>query len=327
MNGYLSSSFEENRLWTLGGCKGGVGKTVLVCNLAIELIKMGKNVLAVDLDLGSPNLHTYLGIQSPMLVLNDFLFRRVNSLSDVVLPTEIDGLSLISSAGSTCGQANLPSLQKEKIVKGLRAIEADFILIDIGAGSSFNVMDFFSLTDTGLVVTTSEPSSIVSTYGFIKNVLLRRISRELRNFSLATEIVERARDPDGPDGLSTVRDLLAEMEQLSSECPETVRGILDRFRPKIIINMASDHSEVQLGDRLRIIAEKYLSVDLECYGCVVEDLRMKESARRMRPFVMDNPRSAAAICLRTIARRLMDAQEPTLAQSATTDHQARGAAL
>lgn len=53
------------RLWVLGGGKGGVGKSFLTASMATVLARTGKSAVAVDADLGCPNLHTYLGIKSP----------------------------------------------------------------------------------------------------------------------------------------------------------------------------------------------------------------------------------------------------------------------
>ena len=53
------------QLISFGGAKGGVGRSVISVLTAISLAEKGKRVVLVDLDLGSANLHTLLGIMQP----------------------------------------------------------------------------------------------------------------------------------------------------------------------------------------------------------------------------------------------------------------------
>jgi flagellar biosynthesis protein FlhG len=201
-------SQEACKIATVAGCKGGVGKSVIACAIAIEAGRSGLDVILVDADLGGPNMHTYLGIQSPELVISDFLSRRIPTIEQIILRTEYPGVSFVSSAGNSPSQANLRFAQKAKIMKSLSLITSDLLIIDIGAGSSYDVMDFFSLTDGGIIVSTPEPTSIINSYSFVKNVAYRRITREFRNNSLATEILRRGMNPAAEDGIPEMRELM-----------------------------------------------------------------------------------------------------------------------
>jgi hypothetical protein len=53
--------------------KGGVGRTLMVANMARYLASFGKKVLAVDFDLEAPGLHYKLGVESPEGGLVDYL--------------------------------------------------------------------------------------------------------------------------------------------------------------------------------------------------------------------------------------------------------------
>jgi flagellar biosynthesis protein FlhG len=53
--------------------KGGVGKSFLTANLAMALAAMGHRVIAVDLDLGGSNLHTFLGLANRYPGIGDFI--------------------------------------------------------------------------------------------------------------------------------------------------------------------------------------------------------------------------------------------------------------
>ena len=63
--------------------KGGVGKTFIAANLAIALAEMGHRVIAVDLDLGGSNLHSFLGLSNRHPGIGDFLKARTAELDEL----------------------------------------------------------------------------------------------------------------------------------------------------------------------------------------------------------------------------------------------------
>ena len=299
------ASGESRRIITIAGCKGGVGKSVISSAIAIELGRLGKDVILVDADLGGANLHTYLGIQAPKLVMSDFLSRRVSTLQDIAFETDYTGVRFISSAGNVPSQANPRFAQKAKIIKSLCSLETDFIITDIGAGSSYDVMDFFSMTVDGILVTIPEPTSIVNSYGFVKNVLYRRMTMAFRQYSLVMELLKRGMNPDSNNGISQVQDIMGELATVSPECWFKAKSMLSGFRPRIIVNATTSESDAKLGEKLRTIIAKYLSIDAEYLGEVAEDPAVKSSAKRMIPFSVSAPDCKAALCIREVVQRLL----------------------
>ncbi len=295
----------SRRIITVAGCKGGVGKSVISAAIALELGKMGRDVILVDADLGGPNLHTYLGIQAPKFVISDFLSRRLKTIEEVAIETDFPGVRFISSAGNVPSQANPRFAQKTKIIKSVRALKADFIIVDIGAGSSYDVMDFFSMIDAGLLVTVPEPTSIVNSYGFVKNVLFRRFTMAFRQYSLVMELLKRGMNPDGEDGISGIKELMSEISRVSPECCEKAQLILDNFRPNLLVNMAITKDDLQLGHKLKAIIGKYLTIDANFLGQVEEDPAVRASAKRMTPFTVLAPECQAAVSIKNIAARLV----------------------
>ena len=85
-------------IWTIGGGKGGSGKSFLTVNMGICLSKLGVRVVLIDADLGGANLHTFLGISPPTLSLSDFIKKRVSHLREVLIPTAIPNLQLLTGA-------------------------------------------------------------------------------------------------------------------------------------------------------------------------------------------------------------------------------------
>ena len=134
-------------VWAVGGGKGGTGKSLVAASLGIHLAQMGRRVILVDGDLGAPNLHTILGLDPPPLALSDFIKRRFESIETVVFETGVERLSLISGARNSLDIESLKHFQKTRLLRVLLGLPADIVLLDLGAGTSLNVLDLFSLAD------------------------------------------------------------------------------------------------------------------------------------------------------------------------------------
>jgi len=145
-------------IWAIGGGKGGVGKSFVATNLAVCMARQGRRVVVVDGDLGGANLDTLFGCPRPTRTLSDFLDRRVERLADIAMPTGVEGLALVAGDSDTLGSANPAHAQKLKLIRHLRAMPCDLVIVDLGAGTSFNTLDLYLAADVGVVVTTAEPA-------------------------------------------------------------------------------------------------------------------------------------------------------------------------
>ncbi len=74
----------QKTIWTIGGGKGGSGKSFITANIGICLSRLGAKVILIDADLGGANLHTFLGILPRNFSLSDFVKKRVSHLHEVL---------------------------------------------------------------------------------------------------------------------------------------------------------------------------------------------------------------------------------------------------
>ena len=157
------------RVITVTSGKGGVGKSSISVNLAIELARMGKRVLIMDVDFGLANIEVMLGIR-PEYNLADMMFLG-KSLADIVIKGP-EGIGFISGGS---GIHELTSLTREQIVNlTMRLVEldemADIVIIDTGAGIADAVLEFVSASTEVLLVATPEPTSITDAYALLKTL-------------------------------------------------------------------------------------------------------------------------------------------------------------
>ena len=173
-----------SRIYPIGSGKGGSGKSFINANLGTLLARQGKSVVLVDLDLGGSNLHTFFGLKNPKAGLNEFLKKTFKNLDQVVAPTIIPNLFMISSMDCSMEIANLFHTQKIKIIKAIQRLPYDYVLLDLGAGTNFNTLDFFLTSNEGLFVATPEPTSVENAFRFIKAANLRMIKQALKQHDL-----------------------------------------------------------------------------------------------------------------------------------------------
>ena len=149
--------------------KGGVGKTSVSVNLAVQLSRMGRDVILLDADLGTANADVVCNITPPKNLSHVVAGRC--SLDDALVDAP-GGFRLIAGASGLSQMAALSEFERARLMDQMRSLEeqADLILIDTGAGVGPNVLGFLVAADQILVVTTPEPTAITDAYAVIKTV-------------------------------------------------------------------------------------------------------------------------------------------------------------
>lgn len=288
------SGVRMRKVIAVGGAKGGIGKSIIAANLAAYLSSRGNKTVAVDLDLGGANLHLYLGETRVTHSVNDFLGKRAMSLPEVMMPTK-HGPLLIGGDSSQLGAGNIGFARKLKLLKAIRAIEADYVILDLGGDTSFNMIDFFLAADEGIVVTSCDPASYLDAYNFIKVSLFRRLDRIYGPES------ERAGEKDGElEGLiheilasdngrelKHIRGLLEKIKAAKPERLAMVKAIISGFRPHLLVNMVgSDTDEKTVIARIQDVSKKMLMIQVQSLGSLPYLDQVKKSAVTLTPAVL-----------------------------------------
>lgn len=189
------------RVITVTSGKGGVGKTSLSVNLAIQLRRLGKRVIVFDADFGLANIEIMLGIR-PKYNLADLMYRG-KSIEDIITYGP-ENIGFISGGSGINELANLTRDQVFSMIHRLGELDriADVIIVDTGAGISDTVLEFVAASEEVLLVATPEPTSITDAYALLKTLnkkasyrpdktVVKMVANQVRGEREAAELFEK----------------------------------------------------------------------------------------------------------------------------------------
>lgn len=301
----MSEIIRKQKIWAIGGGKGGIGKSFIISNLAISLAKMGRSVIIVDLDLGSANLHTCLGCDIPKLTLSDFLNGRVGDVNELIVKTPIAGLSIISGANDSLAAADISRESHLKLLQALKQISCDYLLIDLGAGTHENTLDYFLLADRPIVALTPEPTSIENAYRFIRGAYYRFI-REVEQSLGIKSLVSQVMDQKNQLGIKTPADLVRTIAQMNPTKGEEFTQALSNFKLYLVLNQVRTKSDADVGEGVKSVCKKYFGIDTNYSGYLNYDNVVWQSVRQYKPIVLEYPNSEFVIKFNQLAKTIND---------------------
>ncbi|MDP6476959.1 MAG: P-loop NTPase [Nitrospinaceae bacterium] len=294
----------STQIITLGGGKGGIGKSIMCTNLAVGMALSGQKVVLMDGDFGASNLHALLGISHPPYGFQDLFTNHRLDPESLLIETGIDNLKFISSAGDNPGSANIDPERVQTIISFLKQLKAHTVMLDLGPGTSFNVLDFFNIHDQCIVMSTPEMTSVMKTFSFIRAALFRKISQHLRDAPELQRLVDHSHPSQADVETCTIDILRENIEKIDSSQAEEVEKVIKSFKPEIIINRVRNKKDLQTGDNLINLVKKFLDVDLKYLGHVIESDRVRDSAEEMIPFLIKEPQSTPSKNLQEIIGEL-----------------------
>ena len=147
--------------------KGGVGKTNIAANLGIAIAAQNKRVGIIDADLGLANIDVILKLKPRYNIEHVIAGRK--TLKEIFVSGP-GGLTIIPAGSGRLSLANLPDLDRDRLIRELAECTSNFdiIFIDTAAGISSNVIDFALSAQEVIVITTPEPTAITDAYAMIK---------------------------------------------------------------------------------------------------------------------------------------------------------------
>jgi flagellar biosynthesis protein FlhG len=295
--------------------KGGVGKSMVAANLAVALAQAGRRTVLTDLDLGASNLHLILGVVAPKTGIGTFLSSTLtgpeaaSSFESVVLDTDYPNLRFIPGDAEVPGLANIKPSQKNQLIKRLLSIDADYLILDLGAGTSSNILDFFLMSSHGIVVTAPTLTATLNAYLFLKNSVFRLLYGAFGQKSKAFEHMEALRKDGASLRSAYIPAILDEVKKIDPERWTIAMERMTRFRPRLLMNMLEDPKDAEKAQKIRRSCKEYLNIDIEHLGVLYRD-EMQDVALGSRiPIIRYKPQSVLSQGVYRVADKLMSSED------------------
>lgn len=159
----------RGRMIAFSSGKGGTGKTFISLNTAYALSRLNRKVLLVDMDANLSNINIMLNVKTEKTLVNYFLHK--SSLKELVTPFE-NNLHFIYGDS---GRMDFPSVNQRDLDSFLLELRElgesyDYVLLDIGAGASDDIIYLLKNADSNIIIINPEPTAIMDAYVIIKSL-------------------------------------------------------------------------------------------------------------------------------------------------------------
>ena len=161
---------ELARVLCIASGKGGTGKSVVSCNLAVQRARAGERVCLVDFDAGLANDHLLLGV-APRYDMGHLLDGTAE-LSEALIEGP-GGLQLLSGGVGRHGLAEPTRRELDRLFRVLAPLERrfDLIVVDHGAGIGYSIAAHLAAASALLLVTNCEVTALSDAYAIYKRAL------------------------------------------------------------------------------------------------------------------------------------------------------------
>ena len=287
--------------------KGGVGKSLLSANLSIALAQAGKKIILADLDLGASNLHLVLGQSSPKAGIGTFITGE-NTFEDIIADTEYENLRFIAGDSEVPGLSALKVYQKNSLIKKFQALDADYLIIDLGAGTHLTILDLFLLSPQGIIVTAPTVTATLNGYLFLKNAVFRLMSASFKKGSKAMAYLDKLKTDAASLKKLYIPKLIETLETIDPKSAAVFKSRLNQFHPRLVLNMIDEPKDADKALKIRRSCQQYLGLDLEHLGVMYRDNLQDRALSSRLPVIAYKPNSVLSQAIYRIAEKILQSE-------------------
>ncbi|HHH28131.1 MAG TPA: hypothetical protein ENK57_07270 [Polyangiaceae bacterium] len=293
------------RIVSVTGAKGGAGKSMIAANLAVYLASIGRQVILADADESGASLHTMVGVRrepsghrwDPFSEEDPPIPKRAG-----LIETGVPGLRLHHAGLDEAPTGERRRVRRAKLAERLRALPADYVVVDLGSGISSTLLDFHLAADLSLFVTLPEPTAVENTYRFLRYAFARRLRHAVEPGDPKRRLLDRL---SALGGAPPPMDLWRVLDEGGDPLADLVRDQIESFAPAIVLNQTRLRSDLELGEAMRTAVRRRMGVQVDHLGHIDYDDTAWSCVRNRRLLLVESPGAKSAKSIEKISRRLL----------------------
>jgi flagellar biosynthesis protein FlhG len=261
------------RVITVGGGRGGIGKSTVAAQLAWAAAQLGRKVMLVDADVAAASLHLVLGAGNPNSGLAALIGREDHSAM-AATATRHPNLRLVAGGRQPVRPESVNAGARLRLYERLRALDVELAVVDVGAGLGYDAAALLELGDQRIVVATSQPASVNEAFVLLKTLVSRTVRRHLAHAGQLGLLEPAVRTPDG----EPMGEVLRRVHAVDPELAAQATASLDRFGAFLFGNNMQDFAQLGIWQAAVKTALDYLSVPVMLVGWLRAGCRLPELA-------------------------------------------------
>ena len=173
------------------------------------------------------------------------------------------------------------------------------------------MLDFFLLSARGIVVTTPSVTATLDAYIFLKNVIFRMMNGAFPSGSKGAIFLENLRKDTSSMQMMYIPKITEELKNIDPENSKVFIRRLERFKPRLILNMIDDPKDTDKALKIRRSCKQYLDIDLEHLGVVYRDSIQDVALSSKLPVLIYKPQSMASQAIYRISEKIIASGLPS----------------
>ena len=223
-------------------------------------------------------------------------------------PTDYKNVSFIAGDSQLPDLTQLKRVQKIKLIRNLKNIDTDFVILDLGAGTHQFILDMFLLSPMGIVVSAPAVTATLNGYLFLKNAVFRLLYTTFKRGTQGRAFLDELKTNSENLQKLYIPQLVQKLSTVDPESTQLFVNRMQQFRPRLVMNMIEDPKDAERATRIKSSCNQYLGLEIEYLGLMFRDILQDKALSSQLPVVVYKPQSVLGQAIYRIADKIISTE-------------------
>nr|MCR5766474.1 MinD/ParA family protein [Treponema sp.] len=250
------------------------------------------------------NLHLVIGQQPGTASLGSW-FTEKSDFKDIIKPTDYQNVSFIAGDSQIPDLTSLKHMQKVKLIRNLKNIDTDYVILDLGAGTHQFILDMFLLSPQGIIVSAPAVTATLNGYLFLKNAVFRLLYTTFKRGTAGRAYLDELKKNSQALQKLYIPQLIQGLAATDAQTTQLFINRMQQFRPRLVMNMIEDPKDADRAQRIKASCNQYLGLEIEYLGLMYRDMLQDKALSSQLPVVVYKPQSVLGQAIYRIADKVI----------------------